>query len=98
MWRLWRKSNLYHKLPSEIFGERDPLAAWMLDNAVTAFGTIVENALQERDEMEVDGQTLRTERYKLSDLLDPEFRLPRPHEEDDFAAFKGVDGIVYDEV
>jgi hypothetical protein len=97
MWRLWRKSNLYHKLPSEIFGERDPLAAWMLDNAVTAFGTIVENALQEEDEIEAYGKTIRNKRYTLSNLLDPEFRLPRPREEDDFAAFQGVDGIVYDE-
>ena len=76
MWRLWRKATSYHKLPSEIFGEEDALAAWMLDNAVTSFGTLVENLLHETEEVEVGGRKRYQPRYTISQLLDQNFRFP----------------------
>jgi hypothetical protein len=99
MWQLWRKVNLAHRLPSEVFGERNPLAAWMLDNCVLTFGTLIENALLEEDEIGSGESLKRIKRYTLAQLLDPEFRLPRPVDEsDDFGVFMGVDGIDFDEV
>jgi hypothetical protein len=77
MWRLWRKATSYHKLPSEIFGEENALAAWMLDNAVTTFGTLVENMLQEREEVSVGDRKEYRQRYSIAQLLDPTFVFPR---------------------
>ena len=77
MWRLWRKSTTYHKLPSEVFGEDNALAAWMLDNAVLTFGTLVENMLHETEEVEVGDRKQSRPRYSISQLLDPAFVFPR---------------------
>lgn len=98
MWLLHRKAKEYHKLPSEVFGERDALAAYMLDNAVLAFGTLVENTLLERDEIGEGAMKQSVQRYTLSELLDPNFRLPRPDEYADLRSMAGVGGVVYDEV
>lgn len=80
MWNLYQKATKYGKLPSEIFGEEDSLAAWMLDSAVTWFGITIENALAERDKVRVGSQIEYRPRYTLSLLLDPEFKLPKPVE------------------
>lgn len=98
MWLLWRKANLAHKLPSEIFGERDPLAAWMLDNAVLTFGTIIENALLEQDEIGSGQGKQYVKRYKLAELLDPNFRLPRPQDEQLEELQTPAAGLMFDEV
>lgn len=75
----------------------------MLDNLVLTFGTIVENALLERDEIGSGAQGAPgktwANRYQLSQLLDPEFKLPRPEEEEEESAFAvPVEGIIFDEV
>lgn len=101
MWLLWRKANLAHQLPSEIFHEYDPLAAWMLDNCILTFGTLIENALlEEKDEMEVGGRKVKQRRYTITQLLDDNFKISQPDIEgdDDYSDFQGVDGIIYDEV
>jgi len=77
MWRLWRKANQFHRLPSEVFGEDNALAAWMLDNAVLTFGTLVENMLHETVEVEVGERKQSKPRYSISQLLDPAFVFPR---------------------
>ena len=92
MWRLWRKANQFHRLPSEVFFARrqpagaadggneledDALAAWMLDNAVLTFGTLVENMLHETVEVEVGDRKQSKPRYSISQLLDPAFVFPR---------------------
>lgn len=78
MWSLWTKAKTYHKLPSEVLGEEDNLAAWMLDSAVTWFGITIENALQERDKVKMGTETQYRPRYTLSRLLQQGFKLPRP--------------------
>lgn len=98
MWLLWRKANQFHKLPSEVFGEDDPLAAWMLDNAVMYFGTIIENMLQERDEIAVGNSKSYAKRYTLSRLLDETFLYPSPEAEDDVSDLSGTEGLMYDEM
>lgn len=47
---------------------------WQFDNAVNFVGAVIENALLERDKL---GDEWRP-RYTLHQLLDDEFRLPRP--------------------
>lgn len=74
------------------------MAAWMLDNCVTFFGTVVENALHERDEVGTGNARRSMPRYTLKQLLDETFRLPRHDEEDSMEGFKGMDGAFYDEV
>lgn len=59
-------------------GVRDPLVAYLLDRAVVAFGTVVENALQETVTLGAPGKTTRQRRYTLAQLLDPTFTLPAP--------------------
>jgi len=96
MWLLWRKANQFHKLPSEIFGEDDPLAAWMLDNAVMYFGTVIENMLGERDEV-AGGKSVK--RYTLARLLDESFLYPPPEdEEEEVSDLSGTEGLIVDEM
>lgn len=58
--------------------EEDSLAAWMLDSAVTWFGTTIENALAERVKVGMGANIEYKPRYSLARLLDPNFRLPKP--------------------
>lgn len=76
MWNLYQKATKYSQLPSTIFGEENPLAAWMLDSAVTWFGITIENALQERVKVGTESRP----RYSLTQLLDKNFFLPKPIE------------------
>lgn len=78
MWGLWTKAKSYSKLPSEIFGEANSIAAWMLDSAVTWFGITIENALSERVEVKMGTNVEYRPRYTLARLLSPSFKLPRP--------------------
>jgi hypothetical protein len=98
MWNLWRKAKEFHSLPSKVFGERDPLAAYMLDNAVLAFGTIIENALMEQHEIGSGQGKKWVKRYTITQLLDPEFKLPRPKDDEDTDFSMPVEGIIFDEV
>lgn len=82
MWSLWQKAKTYSKLPSDIFGEEDSLAAWMLDSAVTWFGVTIENLLQERVDVTMGTKVESQPKYTLTRLLDDNFRLPRPLEWD----------------
>lgn len=92
MWTLWRKSTTWHKLPSELYGGLDPLPAWMLDNAVLYFGTVVENMLAETDEVAYGNSTRHVKRYTLSRLLDESFLYPNEEDEagDEFSAIEGL--------
>jgi hypothetical protein len=86
-------------LPSQILHEDDPLSAWMLDSLVLTFGTIVENALLERDEIGSGASKTYQNRYTLTQLLDPAFKLPRPQSEaDKMEEWGQVSGLIMDEV
>ena len=74
--------------------ETDPWMAYQIDRAVTSFGIVIDNALQERVSMGDDSKT--TERYTLEQLLSKDFKLPRP--EVDTEALEMVDGMMYDSV
>lgn len=57
---------------------RDRLAAYQLDAAVTLLGTIVENALQEREERGSGKEKKWVAKYRLSDILEDDFKFPPP--------------------
>lgn len=79
MWTLYLKATKYNRLPSSFFaGLVDELTVYQFDNAVTWFGVTIENLLQERIKVGA-GENERSEaKYELEDLLDPDFRVPRP--------------------
>jgi hypothetical protein len=95
---VWRKATTFHLLPSQVLHEDDPLAAWMLDNAILTFGTIVENMLLERDEIGSGQHKKSVNRYTITQLLDPDFLYPRPDEESNEDFSMPVEGIIFDEV
>lgn len=78
MWLLHQKATRFHRPPSELVGLTDEWAAYQLDNAVNFFGITLENALAERDKVGTGANVEYRERYSLSQLLEPDFRLPRP--------------------
>lgn len=77
MWSVYTIATLYHKLPCEVF---DPdrklpsLVRYLGDKAVTFFGITIDNARQERIKVGNESQA----KYTLYQLLDDNFRLPRP--------------------
>ena len=51
---------------------------YQLDSAVLHLGTVIENALQEREEVGIGKDKEWQNKYTLAQLLKPEFRLPYP--------------------
>lgn len=77
----------------------------MLDNAVTLFGTLVENMLQERDEIGSGNAKQWVNRYSIRQLLDADFVFPKPPDDQrrneegwDLTGIAGVEGLAFDEV
>jgi hypothetical protein len=61
-------------------------------------GTALENAAQEMENVGGDDRPSWERKYRLVDLLDPDFRLPAGEEDEmDFKALRG-EGFIYDEV
>lgn len=107
MWNLWTKATKYSKLPSEVFdprGELGALTRWQLDNAVTAFGIVMENALQEMIEEGSGASKKWRAKYKLAQLLDDKFTFTNGNGgdpqgvADHLAPLKGAENADYDEV
>lgn len=73
---------------------KDRLAAYQFDAAVTAFGTIIENALHETVERGTGSSKRLAPKYQLSDLLDDRFQFKS--EGNGLGLFKQLDG--YEEV
>jgi hypothetical protein len=68
--------------------------AYQIDRAVTTFGIVIDNALQETLEIGDEGKTV--DKYTLDQLLDKEFLLPRKGFDDE--PFEMVDGMMFDTV
>lgn len=79
MWMLGQKAAKYSKPPSELIpGLVDELACYQFDNAILWFCMTLENALLETVETGVKPNVERKPKYTLDQLLDNDFRLPRP--------------------
>jgi hypothetical protein len=68
--------------------------AYQIDRAVTTFGIIIDNALQETIPIGDEGKTV--DKYTLDQLLDKKFLLPR--KDLDTEPFEMVDGMKFDTV
>lgn len=90
---MWQTSKATSSRPSLLLCIDDPLAAYLFDAAVVAFGTIVENALQETVEQGSGSNRRHVPRYRITDILQDGFTFPR---ENPLAVFKGFDN--YEEV
>lgn len=78
MWDAWLNLKTYHRRASDDLEVTDSIAAWCVDGAVMWYGITIENALQERVNEGTQKQPRYEPRYTLSQLLDSDFRLPRP--------------------
>ena len=68
--------------------------AYQIDRAVTTFGIIIDNALQETIPIGDEGKTV--DKYTLDQLLKSDFLLPRSGM--DSEPFEAVSGIMFDTV
>lgn len=78
MWDSYQSLKIYHRRPSDDLEVTDSIAAYCVDGAVLWFGLTIENALAETKEVGMGKDKRREQKYTLSQLLDPVFRLPRP--------------------
>lgn len=58
---------------------RNDWAAWQFDATVLYVGLTIENAMHERESVGDPKKYETRAKYTLSQLLDDDFRLPRPH-------------------
>lgn len=93
MWTLYQKAKLFSRLPSELLKLDDEWLAYMFDNAVTLFGTVVENALQEQTNVGSDKAPKHEPRYSLPQLLADDFRLPAPAKAKPAQGLQGLMGL-----
>lgn len=75
----------------------DRWAALQFDNAVTLVGTAIEGAAQEMEQRGPDDAPRWEPKYRMEDLLDPDWRLPR-ESADREEGLMGIDGLLFDEV
>jgi len=79
MWVLGQKAAKYTRPPSEFIpGLWDEWTRYCFDNAITWFCSTIENALVERVNNGSEKDPRWEEKYTLSELLEDDFRLPRP--------------------
>lgn len=68
--------------------------AYQFDNAVTLFGLTIENALQERQNVGTQKEPKWEPKYTLKELLDNDFRLPRPVQKEQPGGLAGLKALV----
>lgn len=78
MWSAYQSLKAYQRRPSADLEETDNIAAWCVDNTVLTFGIIIENALAETVEVGMGNNKRSEAKYTLAQLLDNNFKLPRP--------------------
>lgn len=78
MWSLGQKASESNKLPSECIPDLDEIVCdwtiWQFDNGIMFFVSVIKNALAETEKIGSESQA----KYTLGQLLDDDFRLPRP--------------------
>jgi len=77
MWQLWQTASATHSRPSDLLCVEDRLTAYLFDSAVTTFGRVIENAVQEEENKGSPSQPKWERKYTLMQLLSQDFKLPR---------------------
>ena len=78
MWRLYQLCKTLGQLPSQRLEVTNNWAAYQIDCTVVWFGIAVDNASAERVRMGTDERPEWRDKYTPEQILEPEFRLPRP--------------------
>lgn len=82
MWAAYRQASQTGRAPHKCFpGFKKRWGKWVayqFDSAVLFFGTIIDNALAERNETKIGDKTEWKPKYTILTLLNPRFRLPAP--------------------
>jgi hypothetical protein len=78
--------------------KHDGWLAYQFDMAVTIGGGALEAALLETENVGTEREPKTVKKYRLAELLDPAFRLPRPGaaEPVDIKDLRGIAGLVVD--
>lgn len=71
----------------------NPLVAYDFDRAVTTFGRILSNALQETVETGIGSSRKRVAKYRLSQLLADDFQFGAENAVDELAGLEGYDEV-----
>jgi len=97
VWSLYRTATATGQRPSDLLLIDDPWAAYQFDSAVVFLGNTVEAAAQETEWVGPKQDRRLEPKYTMSQLLDPDFRLPSPQHDkqgDGLAALKAMAGNV----
>jgi hypothetical protein len=97
MWELFLKAETFGKLPSQCLRVpplRNDLAAYQFDNAILFAGLVIKNASQEREWYGPENARESRPKYTLTQLLDPDFRLPSGDASSNSAQGGGIKAIV----
>ena len=78
MWRLYSTAKMSRSRPSDLVTISDAWAALQFDNAVSMVGNAIEGALHEMQEVGGGKAKKMQPKYRIDELLEPDFRLPRP--------------------
>lgn len=83
MWSLYLTAKMARTRPSSLVAIEDQWAALQFDNAVRLIGTAIENASQEMIEVGIGKNKTMQPKYRIAQLLDADFKLPRPKSDKD---------------
>jgi hypothetical protein len=84
--------------PSSLVFLKDELACFSFDAAILTVGSAIESYSQERENIGSEQEPHWVQKYKMSDLLDPDFRIDVSESFDTSDEFGAIEGIKYDEV
>lgn len=84
--------------PSQLVQINDPWLGLQFDQATIFVGTVIENASQEMRNAGTQKAPKYVPRYRMDQLLDPEFRLPAPPTKEErergaIASLKALKGV-----
>ena len=83
MWSLYLTAKTSRSRPSDLVGIKDRWAAYQFDSAVALVGNAIEGASQEMQKIGGEKNAQHVPKYEMDQLLDPDFRLPRPKTKED---------------
>lgn len=98
LWDLYQTAKMASQRPSSLLDIDDAWAAYQLDSTVAMFGTVIENAANERENAGSRNEPDWQPKYTMDQLLDSTFRLPRPKTREDrereaVRTFAGLPGV-----
>ena len=94
MWDLYQLATKTGQRPSRLLNVYDQWAAYQFDQTVIYVGLTLDNLSQELENVGDDKKPRYEKKYRLSDLLDDEFRVTGEDRMPSFADLKQVQGVI----